>query len=346
MCPRSNDVGAQDAAREDETSLDALVGAFEIAVLVLDDDVAVVPRPIERREHRAPVDLAEARQSRDLPADPLREDAALVEALAIDHQVLGLHVQDVRAELADETRDVDHLEDQVRRVEVEPDAAAPGLENAAPHARRRGEVVAARPLVVAEQHRAVLEGQLPAVVVGEADDVGPDAQRLLPVVVRVLRAVRAHERVDERDVHRLRGGDDVAEVTDDLLAVHRIRVERVGVVAEAGNVQAPGPDASRQLGGLTRALVGDVDVAGPGISPARAGRPRPAGDLDALEAVAGGPVDDLVEWGIGEGSGQQAQPHQTTSPVVAPTGTASRTTSTQRPRRALSAIASLMSITA
>src|SRR6478736_2829698 len=169
MCPRSDDVWAEDTARQDETSLDALIRALEIAVLVLDDHIAVVPGAIERGEHDAPVHLAEPGQSRDLPADPLREDAPFVEALAVDHQVLGLDVKDVRTELADETRDVDHLEDQVRRVEIEPDAAAPGLEDPTPLARRRGEVMATGPFVVAEQHRAVLEGQLPAMVLGEAD---------------------------------------------------------------------------------------------------------------------------------------------------------------------------------
>src|SRR6478609_2829282 len=141
MRPCSDDVRSEHPAREAETSLDALVRALEIAVLVRDDHVPVVPRAIERREQDAPVHLAEAGQSRDLPADPLREDAAFVEALTVDHQVLGLHVEDVRAELADETRDVDHLEDQVRRVEVEPDAAAPGLEDPAPLPWRRGEIV-------------------------------------------------------------------------------------------------------------------------------------------------------------------------------------------------------------
>ena len=90
-----------------------LVGLLEVAVLVLDDHVAVVAGAPQRGEQGAPVDVAEPGQARDLPADAHREDAALVEALAIDHQVLGLDVEDVRPELADEARDVDHLEDQV-----------------------------------------------------------------------------------------------------------------------------------------------------------------------------------------------------------------------------------------
>ena len=45
---------------------------------------------------------------------------------------------------------------------------------------------------------------------------GQTRERLLPVGVLVLGGVAAHERVDERDVHRLGGGDDVPEVADDL----------------------------------------------------------------------------------------------------------------------------------
>src|SRR6478752_364358 len=125
----SDDIGPQHVAREQEPALDLLVGALEIAVLVLDDHVAVVAGPPEGGEQVAPLDVAEAREAGDLPADAHREHAALVEALAVDGQVLGLDVVDVRPELADEPRDVDHLEDQVRRVEVQPDRPLPVLED-------------------------------------------------------------------------------------------------------------------------------------------------------------------------------------------------------------------------
>ena len=96
---------------------------------------------------------------------------------------------------------------------------------------------------------------------GERDDVRPDPEGLLPVLVLVLRAVGAHERVDERDVHLLGGGDDVLEVADDLGAMGRVRVERVRVVAEARDRQALGRDLVDDLGGLARRQVRDVDVA-------------------------------------------------------------------------------------
>src|SRR5262249_2280881 len=121
----SLDVGPEDVAREQEASLHEVVGLLEVAVLVLDDHVAVVAGPPQRPEQVGPLHVPEARQPRHLPADPHREDAVLVEPFAIDPQVLRLDVEDVRPELPDEPRDVDHLEDQVARVEVQPDRAAP-----------------------------------------------------------------------------------------------------------------------------------------------------------------------------------------------------------------------------
>ena len=77
---RSLDVRPQDVAGEQEAALDEVVGLLEVAVLVLDDHVAVVAGTPQRGEEVAPVDVAETGQPRDLPADPDREDAALVEA--------------------------------------------------------------------------------------------------------------------------------------------------------------------------------------------------------------------------------------------------------------------------
>src|SRR3954466_12694243 len=150
----SLDVRAEDVTGEEEPAFDEVVGLLEVAVLVLDDDVAVIAGPPQRTEQAVPFDVSEPWQAGDLPADAHREDPPFVEALAVDEQVLGLDMEDVGPELSDEPGDVDHLEDQVRRVEVEPDRAGPLLQDAAPHPRRRGEVVAARPLVIAEQHRA------------------------------------------------------------------------------------------------------------------------------------------------------------------------------------------------
>src|SRR5688572_20953657 len=102
MLARSFDVRAQDVPRQEEAALHEVVVALEVAVLVLDDHVPVVAGPPQRGEDPVPWRLAKARQSRDLPAHPARQHAALVEPVAIDLDVLGLDVEDVRAELTDE----------------------------------------------------------------------------------------------------------------------------------------------------------------------------------------------------------------------------------------------------
>ena len=149
-------VGPENVASDQKALLDLLVAPLEPTVLVFDDAIALVSLPVQLRVDHAPVDLTEAGDARDLPAHAHRHDSALVQPVAVDHQVLGLVVKDVLAEFLEEPADVDHLEDQVARVEVEPHRVRPRLEDPAPHARRGGDVMAARPLVVREEHRAVL----------------------------------------------------------------------------------------------------------------------------------------------------------------------------------------------
>src|SRR5450759_5389085 len=80
-------VRPQHVPRDEEPLLDLVVGALESAILVLDDALALVARPVELGEDRGPVHVAEPRDSGDLPAHAHREHAALIEPVAVDHQV-------------------------------------------------------------------------------------------------------------------------------------------------------------------------------------------------------------------------------------------------------------------
>ena len=62
-------------------SVDMSAPALEAAVLVLDDDAAVVADLVEGGQEPVPGDLAEPGQARDLPADAGRHDAVLVQSL-------------------------------------------------------------------------------------------------------------------------------------------------------------------------------------------------------------------------------------------------------------------------
>ena len=108
----SLDVRAEDVAGEQEPALDEVVGLLEVAVLVLDDHVAVVAGAPQRGEQRRPLDVAETRAvAGPASRSPSRRRRARTGPRGRS-EVLGLDVEDVRPELADEPRDVDHLEDR------------------------------------------------------------------------------------------------------------------------------------------------------------------------------------------------------------------------------------------
>src|SRR4051812_45805586 len=80
--PPSGDQRPQRVPRDQEAALDEVLVAFEAAVLVLDRDGVVVADRVQRGDEPRPVDLAEARHARHLPADAARERAVAVEAVA------------------------------------------------------------------------------------------------------------------------------------------------------------------------------------------------------------------------------------------------------------------------
>ena len=83
-----------------------------------------------------------------------------------------------------------------------------------------------------------------------------------------------------------------------------------------------------------------------GVPAGRAGRRRPARDLEDLEAVRGRPVGDVHERRVRERRGQEAELHRASPDHGARRvgGAPRRSTSTQRPRGRCSAIASPTSI--
>ena len=102
-------------------------------------------------------------------------DAVPVDRVGVDARVLGVDVDEALAEVAHRARHVDALPDQVRRVEVQPEARVGQLrEHLGPDGRRRRQVGAAGPFVVGEQHRAVLDADAHPRRVGLTQDAWPD----------------------------------------------------------------------------------------------------------------------------------------------------------------------------
>ena len=203
-------------------------------------------------------------------------DADLVQPVAVDALVLGVDVNQVRAELAQGPRAVDELPDQVRRVEVQPEpAAGEHGEKFAPHVRAHGHVLAARPLVVGEDHRAVLDADPHVGLLGGPQDRRPDRFHQRHVGIDRQRRVAADEGVDDVDADLRRGFDHLDEVVGDQFAVRGVGVERVRVVPERRDADAVDADELVDVRGGRRGEVRHVEVRDPGVPPLRFPR-RPA----------------------------------------------------------------------
>ena len=85
---------------------------------------------------------------------------------------------------------------------------------------------------------------------GVADQVGPDAPGTSASCRRSTAPVAADEGVDHADAEPGRGRDHLPQMVDDLAAVLRVRVERVGIVAEAGDGDAVDADEVADAVGL------------------------------------------------------------------------------------------------
>src|SRR6266545_1326323 len=93
------------------------------------------------------------------------EDADIIQPLALDARVLGMSVNEARCKLANHSHRVHALPYQVRRIVVEAEIRARDLfEHAAPDLRADGEVLAAGPFIIAEQHWTVFNADLHSLV--------------------------------------------------------------------------------------------------------------------------------------------------------------------------------------
>jgi FHS family glucose/mannose:H+ symporter-like MFS transporter len=317
---RLDDERSQVVAREKESALHQLERALELSVLVLDRNHPVVVDGVERGHEPVPAHLAKPGQARHLPSHPERQHAVLVEAVAVDLHVLGVDVEDPGGEVAHSARVVDELPDQVRGVEVQAEVfVRDDLEQLSPQRRRVGEVAAAGPLVVGEDHRAVLDGDLHAPLARKAHQRRPHALEVLEVAGDVALLISADEGADDLNLEALRRLDDATQVRVGGLACVLVGVEVVRVVRERGDLEVV---AAEQPAHGARVEVLDVDVADAGVPAALSSARRPACDLERLESVVVRPARDLLEGQVGKSRGQEAELHRATL--------TSRATSAQR----------------
>ncbi len=126
-------------------------------------------------------------------------------------------------ELAHHALVIDHLQDEVRRIEVQTEIVIrDDLPHLAPDGRRAGQVVTARPFVIGEEHRAVLDGDLDAAFPGELDDRRPDPGIILQVLWDGLILVLSDECADHRNLQQCGRFDHLLQ--DDQLPSRGARI--------------------------------------------------------------------------------------------------------------------------
>ena len=209
-----------------------------------------------------------------------------IERRPIDPGILGVDVDQPVAELV-QGGDVIHLHpDEVRRVVVEPEARAREVgEHPPPDRRARGQVLAAGPLVVGEEHRAVLDPDAHAFLLGVADQRPPDLEEPGPVGVDRQRGVSPHEGIHDPDPQLGRGVDDLEQVRDRHVRLGPIGRQRVRIVSQSRDRHAGTGRQVTQPSDIVGAR--HVQVRHPRIATLGASR-RPAHQLDAREPLLGG----------------------------------------------------------
>ena len=118
----------------------------------------------------------------------------------------------------------------VAGIEVQAEAGAgQTTEQLAEDIRRAHQVLAAGPLVGAEQHGAVLDGDLDAALLRQMDDGGPDLVKQLIVFLAGLVLVAADEGGDHAHAQLFAGANQRFQMVDGSGALLQIGVHGVGI---------------------------------------------------------------------------------------------------------------------
>ena len=220
-----------------------------------------------------------------------------------------MYVENLVFELVKRLHIVDLLPDEVGGIVV--DAQIRGgqnLENAAPDRRRGHQVLSARPLILAEEHGAVFDGDFDAQFLGQRDDRRPDFLDELQILLDGFRLIAADKRRNHVYAELVAGADHVFQVRDDGSALFQITVQRVGVVGEGRDFHLARLAVIEDVSGLFVAQVIRVDMAHARIAALRFAL-RPAGDFHAGKAHFACRIDHFLKRPAIQNGADKAQFH-------------------------------------
>jgi hypothetical protein len=147
-------------------------------------------------------------------------------------------VKDSGTKLPYRAREVDHLPDEVGRVQVQPEVRIRNpAEHLSPMRWAVRDVVTPRPLVVAEDHRTVLYRDPHIMIGGKLNERWPDLAESLQIYYGRLSLVVADESADGVDAKCPRCLYDPSEMVMHHPAFSQVWIERVRIISERGNGQ-------------------------------------------------------------------------------------------------------------
>src|SRR5262245_60679706 len=182
------------------------------------------------------------------------------------------------------------------------------VEGPSPDHWRRHKVFAAGPFVAREKHRAILNADLDAMVLGEGYERSPRFEEARPIVIDALGPIAADEGIDVFQIEFLRGDDDFFEMLDDTFRSARIGIKRVRIKAESREAHAVFGAKRFQVIGLCRRETDDIDVRDAGVF-ALGFTDGPAHRFDTREAFIASEGQDLFKRELRKNGGDEAKFH-------------------------------------
>ena len=273
-----------------------LFAALKGLVLHLDAGEAVVADVGQGGDKLAPVHVAQAGQLGGHEVQGIGHHAHTGQLLRVQLDVLVVDVEYLVLELVQGLDVVDHLPHEVAGVVVDAQVlAGQDVEHLVPVHRGGHQVLPAGPLVAAEQHGAVLNGDAHVQLLRQGDDGGPDLLDQLQVLLHALGLVAADEGGDHVDAQLCAGADDVHQVGDVGGALFQVAVHGVGVEGQGGDLHMVGGGVVQDVPGVGVVLAHPhhVDVADAGVAALRL-TGGPAGHLHAGKAHFGHGVDHFL----------------------------------------------------
>ena len=194
-------------------------------------------------------------------------------------------MEDLVLELVERFDIVHLLPYKVGRIVVEAEVRArKHLEHFAPVCRCAHDVLSARPLIVGEPHRAVLDADADAFFLRMGKDRSPYFLGDLQVLFNGLARNTADECGDHVDAKKSGSIDQFVQMIDIHGTFFKIRIEGVRIISKGGNNNAFGCAEVIDLFSLFRSKVCRIDMADACITSLCAGC-RPAGNFKALQIV-------------------------------------------------------------